>query len=353
MSGALQGREERAASGVDPAEQLPGGKRRRGLRWHILLGVVFIAILGLAAAIETERLLNDPGVYFLSNEGDAQWIRLATPFSLNIYPPLETGLVFESSFKTAQTLNYARLTVRAFRRCAVMVDGVTIYVGSTDLDTWQQAQDIPFPGPLPPGTHHLQIAVFNHNAQPCLLAYSEKLGVHTGLEWIAVQPDGKRSPAMLATQTTPPEEALAYPSVARAFLGLSPWLLACFVLTFIWTIWNSRAPMRATNWPRWHVRASHVRWILLGAWMLLAANNIGQLPWLLGYDMDKHLDYVEYIARNRSLPLATDGWQMFQPPLFYLIEAPWYSLLSSHCGKDVIVRVLRAVCAPALRPGSD
>jgi hypothetical protein len=343
MPGAPQGREDRARSGIEPAEQLPGRKRSPGLRRAILLGVVIVGILGIAAAIETTRLLNDPHVYFLSNEGDAQWIRLDTPFSLNIYPALDTGLLFESTFKTSQTLNYARLTVRAFRRCAVMVDGVTIYVGSTDLDAWQEAHDVPIPGPLPPGTHQLQIAVFNHNAQPCLLAYSEKLGVHTGLGWIAVQPDGKRSPAMLATQTTPPEEALVYPSVARAFVGLSPWLLACFVLTLVWTIWNSRAPMRAMNWPRWHVRPRHVRWVLLAAWIVLAANNIWQLPWLLGYDMDKHLDYVEYIARHRSLPLATDGWQMFQPPLFYLIEAPWYALLSPHFGKEVVIRVLRFV----------
>ena len=77
---------------------------------------------------------------------------------------------------------------------------------------------------------------------------------------------------------------------------------------------------------RRRLRPWHVRWGLLAAWLVLSAYNIGQLPWRFGYDMNKHLEYVQYIAERHRLPLANQGWELFQPPLFYLLEVPVYAL---------------------------
>jgi 4-amino-4-deoxy-L-arabinose transferase-like glycosyltransferase len=75
--------------------------------------------------------------------------------------------------------------------------------------------------------------------------------------------------------------------------------------------------------------------------MVLAANNGWQLSYLQGFDLIQHLEYVQFIVNKRALPLANDGWQMFQPPLFYLLEAPWYALLAPHFDTDVVVRAMR------------
>ena len=156
--------------------------------------------------------------------------------------------------------------------------------------------------------------------------------------------NGEHLPVVLATEAAPPEIALLYPTVAQAFARLSPVLLAVFAMAFAWTIMTSRqADPRFEPAPLALAARSSAVWGLFAAWILLAANNIWQLPWQLGYDWKGHLEYIEYIARHRSLPLANQGWQMFQPPLFYLLEAPWYALLSSHWGDEVIVRVLRFV----------
>ena len=61
-----------------------------------------------------------------------------------------------------------------------------------------------------------------------------------------------------------------------------------------------------------------VRWMLLIAWAILAANNIFKVPLEYGYDVDAHLLYVRFIAGYFSLPPPDAGWQFFQAPLFYI-----------------------------------
>ena len=40
-----------------------------------------------------------------------------------------------------------------------------------------------------------------------------------------------------------------------------------------------------------------------------------------GFDTRAHLDYVGYILQHGALPLADEGWEMYQPPLYYLAAA--------------------------------
>jgi hypothetical protein len=316
-----------------PSEQI-----RAGWRGPLIIGVAVLFALALAGGVETDRLLNDPSVFFLRSEGGARWIRLDQPFLLTAYTATPTGLLFEHPFYTEKASKGVRLTVRAFRRCVVKLDSATIYVSPEDLNDWQEARLVRFPDPLPPGVHVLQIAVLNRDAQPCLLAYSDELGIRTGPDWVVVQPDGQRSTAIVVTDRTQPEVARTYPNVSDRVSHVGPVLAIVFALTFAWSLWTSRS---SGNRARWHLRPQLVRWGLLAAWLLLAANNIGQIPRHVGFDTDKHFEYVQYIAQHRSLPLANQGWEMFQPPLFYLLEAPWYALLAGRFDADVVVRILR------------
>src|SRR5262249_3893452 len=93
----------------------------------------------------------------------------------------------------------------------------------------------------------------------------------------------------------------------------------------------------------WRATPPRVRWLIAAAWVILAANNLWRIPPHLGFDVDRHFDYVKYIATRHSLPLASEGWQMFQPPLFYLLAAPWYGLLSPLLGDDALLKILRVL----------
>ncbi|HZL42706.1 MAG TPA: tetratricopeptide repeat protein, partial [Verrucomicrobiae bacterium] len=63
-------------------------------------------------------------------------------------------------------------------------------------------------------------------------------------------------------------------------------------------------------------------------WVALFANNLGVLPGRVGYDSDSHIAYINFIQEKHSLPLAADGWEMFQPPLYYVLGAGVLSLLN-------------------------
>src|SRR5262249_25940723 len=53
-------------------------------------------------------------------------------------------------------------------------------------------------------------------------------------------------------------------------------------------------------------------------WGTMLFNNLGQLPSVLGFDRSGHLFYIDYIRHNGTLPLADEGWQTYQPPLYYV-----------------------------------
>ena len=50
------------------------------------------------------------------------------------------------------------------------------------------------------------------------------------------------------------------------------------------------------------------------------------MPFLQGFDSQHHLDYIKYVQERRALPLPTEGFEMFQPPLYYVVSAVALSL---------------------------
>jgi hypothetical protein len=44
-------------------------------------------------------------------------------------------------------------------------------------------------------------------------------------------------------------------------------------------------------------------------------------PWVRENDYDGHVDYIQWILDHHSLPRAGDGWEFYQPPLYYSVSA--------------------------------
>lgn len=42
------------------------------------------------------------------------------------------------------------------------------------------------------------------------------------------------------------------------------------------------------------------------------------------YDVEGHIEYIEYVATNAAIPPTKEGWQFYQPPLYYAFAAPVY-----------------------------
>jgi tetratricopeptide (TPR) repeat protein len=87
--------------------------------------------------------------------------------------------------------------------------------------------------------------------------------------------------------------------------------------------------------------AKGIRWILLMAWVILAINNVGKVPFYLGMDIGGHIEYIRFVSEKMKIPLATDGWQMFQPPLFYLLSAIIYKFCLTFFSLETVFGMLR------------
>jgi hypothetical protein len=79
----------------------------------------------------------------------------------------------------------------------------------------------------------------------------------------------------------------------------------------------------------------------------MAINNITKIPLDIGMDIKGHMEYIKYIVDNMRIPLAIEGWQMFQPPLFYIVSAIIYKLFSvsvNPASVDYLLRLLPLAC---------
>jgi len=80
------------------------------------------------------------------------------------------------------------------------------------------------------------------------------------------------------------------------------------------------------------------------AWIILGVNNAMKLPQYIGFDMNDHWQYVKFILEKHQVPIASDGWQMFHPPLYYFITAGW-SIVVGHlfCSPATILAMVRFI----------
>lgn len=289
------------------------------------------------AMLHVRHSLRDPSVSFLVAEDDGSWIRDPEPFQ-PMGRAADTELrLFRQRFSVTQVPNRAVLRIRAFRSAIVQVDDQTVGTQWSDPHSWRNPIEIEIAPYLRSGSGVLQIAVLNDNAHACVAASCDELGITTGSSWES-SADGNHWRAA-ATVDSPEDTSLGLgtPSVAAAFGSLSGWLLLMWVAAMAWMFARARGLFSGLA-----CTPSRVRWILIAAWIILGANDIHRLPLTQGFDQSAHLDYVSYILEHGKLPLANEGWEMYQAPLAYVLMAGLH-VVSNALSIPSIEHVLRVI----------
>ena len=113
---------------------------------------------------------------------------------------------------------------------------------------------------------------------------------------------------------------------AHAFAKRSDTALLLFVLGVLGFA-GGRVLLRAR--PSW---GAHLPTVAVGASVLVWLSFLPsflEIPLKVGFDARHHHDYVAHLRDAGTVPLATDGWSMFHPPLFYVATliagAPFYA----------------------------
>lgn len=58
----------------------------------------------------------------------------------------------------------------------------------------------------------------------------------------------------------------------------------------------------------------------------LQLHNIIHFPIDRGFDASGHLEYVHYLQQHKSVPLPIEGWELWQPPLYYALVSIFPSI---------------------------
>ena len=294
-----------------------------------------VAALGAARLRQLEA---DPDVFLLRGGGGAEWIVADLPFELHGRLPEATQARFRTRFEVVRAAPGRALLVQAFRRCEVRLDGRALHAdGERAAADWKRARRVALPADLEPGAHVLEIVVLNESAPAALRVRGEGLDVASGARWEASTAADRWAPARPASQLPRPALAARFPPAPRAFASVAPWLAPLFAAVFFWTWRVGRDPGTGRE-----LSSRALRFLLLGLWIGLGANDAFAIPTEVGFDVAGHIEYIVRVATLPGLPMPGEGWQAFQPPLYYLLSAPLFHAFSG-LPPDTAVMAMRVL----------
>ncbi len=324
-------------------------KTGRHRRWVILL-IGFVGIVGLAAFWWLcER---SPQIAFLTNSGSAEWILYPKPPDGLVYPMAELSTEFHRSFNLDRTPGKAMLTVRALKKSFVTINGTQVNQTPGPQANWKQPSEFEISKQLHAGSNDLSITVFNSNGPPalCLSLDAGNFKLNTDRDWEASLAGAAWRQARLASQPVeimPGNGLYGGESTLNSLRHHLPLILSfaalCTLIFLGGSWWLKRYQARGESGGSVHSFKFAAAAIAIMAvfWIALFYNNLPLLPNLMGFDVEAHQDYINYIKTHRALPLATDGWEMCQAPLYYVISAAIVSPLKAAVTSDAAIRLFR------------
>ncbi len=290
----------------------------RSGRWA---AAAVLAVVGTAAAGFWWLCSFDVDIPFLTARGEAEWIVYPDAGIGGARPTVEVGGVFRRSFEVASRPPSATLCLRALERARLSLNGRSVPV-PRDPASWKDPRRVDVAPWLREGANELSVEVVNGYGPPALWLELELPDgrLRTDREWEVSWAGAAWQRAALAREARgrifDPERRVE--RVAPSIGVVWPWLLLIAAVVPV-TVMVSRFAQVPIALRRDPLRLTLV--VAAVAWVALFANNADALRRVLGFDSGAHLDYVAFILEHASLPLADDGWQMYQPPLYYLAVA--------------------------------
>ncbi len=289
-------------------------------------GAALVVLLGLAVAAALllfwQYASHSPKYTVLRSDAGGRWIRLPEPANPNARPVFPRIAHFRCLFEAGKGEEHLVVRVAALRRCQLWLNGRPL-LPPGDGAPWYRGSTVDLAPFLHPGANELVAVVENSTGPPVFRLIGEGGGASlstpgewgvsmNGREWVRPQ---------LASEKRPFPVALQCPSAWRGLLGGWPWLAGLAALALALALGLRAARSRGGAAVEGWLAPSRLRWLLLGLFAALSLNNLVRLPPWIGFDVPGHLSYIAYLLQHHRLPLATDGWQMFESPLFYLLGA--------------------------------
>lgn len=294
------------------------------VRLAVLLGLLAVGFAGFWWSATRSSHFR-----FLPQRAPADWILYATPPDTEMHPAAPMWTVFRREFVLPNAPATATLALRAFANFSVRLNDQALPGPKAANANWKETVELPVTSLLRAGTNRLSVIVTNQTGPPALWAIlrSGDFALATDRAWEASLVGAVWQPVAVAGEPRARQagDPLFGSETVRASFGrvAGVWLMGIVAIAaamFFWEGTRHRFGLLLGE-----ENSSRREWLplaLLGIlWVALLTNNLPQLPSLFGFDTDGHTEYIRYVQQHGRLPRADEGWQMYQPPLYYLLGA--------------------------------
>ena len=294
--------------------------------WHIFALALVVAVVAIGFLVW--KCTRDPNINFLPLHNQAEWVLFPRAMDSTGHQVASVDTIFRKQFTLSDQPRAARLDLRAAKRAELKINGTAVPIPA--VANWKDLTSLDVGTYLKTGDNNIEVKVINDTAPSALwltLNGNQEI-LRTDPTWEASSAGSAWRRVMVATNPRLPgagngmadgEETIA--SLRKVWLK---WLLfsaiaaaICFIVHrwFPWVL--ESAPGRGFSRRQSTVLIA----IVVTLWVALYWNNAVLMPFRHGFDAGEHAEYIKYIQEHGSLPLPTEGFEMFQPPLYYLISA--------------------------------
>jgi tetratricopeptide (TPR) repeat protein len=288
----------------------------------------------------------DNAIPFLPATSSVDWILYPKSASAlgHFNTPLSTE--FKRSWQVERLPSNATLSVKAFKSASIQINGQVLpFLPDHD---WKKGIAVDITKLLKSGENQISVVVSNATGPPALWLRiaADTFSLRADSTWQSSLVGAAWVNAMSAA--APPPIRPGNPLYERGSFRDSlrrqwPAFLAICLLSAV-LVWAFHLARNSNGTPGTAL-SRHQPWfvlaILLIAWLMLIAHNLPLLPVTLGFDQAGHLEYIRAILKNKALPLADEGWQMYQPPLYYALSAGLIAPFIPTASADTCIWILR------------
>ncbi len=315
----------------------------------ILLTLVLAGVAGLGALCW--MCLHNAGIPFLPQRPGADWIIYPTPPTGGINPCTPTETTFRCAFKLDTVPARAVVTLCAFKSFALMVNGRAAQNFIDAGKNWKSPSTLDITKSLHAGPNEIIVCVTNSQGPPALWLQCRagQISLGTGTNWMVSEIGGTPVPiwqnAVAATESPAISPGNPFYGQEKMFVAASrAWpllLLFCavsIILLFALDAWRRRYPDADREKLVYALLV-----LVIIARVALFINDAPKLSQIIGFDAPAHERYVQFIQQKHALPTAADGFEMYQPPLYYLCGAGLLNACALSTGDPSATLVLRTV----------
>jgi hypothetical protein len=319
-------------------------------KWFLIVGtVVVLPILFLVC-----QAWFNPEIEFLVPSLSGRWI-LHSP-DMPFPEKLSGTILFRRAFDLSTVPAQCILRVRAASRFRMAVNGRIVERDSQSTH-WKTARSYDVATFLVPSRNRIEILVTNRAGLPALLVEASpiagsSLNLRSDAAWeSAAGPDSPWRPCRYPYHEPPvfgEDKSAVQKTPLLPFYVILSIIYVGFILAAVspWRIFGVRAVSEETaSSPSW-VPVLTATMVALGIAAILIINfhNLLSYPYSRSlFDFEAHIAYVKYVAEYWRVPVATEGWQMYQPPLYYWFSAVVYSLAGGAGNEPASLQAVQAI----------